>query len=192
MKTIILQNATEGYKRLLLLTAEHHYRHAARLNYSILFTHQHRNPERHVSWEKVYMFRDAIRQGYERIVWLDADTLWLGDPIETGQTAPLGMAWHQGDEYDHYNAGVMVLQVGDKLSSFIDEWIASEDGGHKWWEQHPMNMLIRQKPELACPIGAEWNSVQPFPHLRADNPKIVAWHGRPTLAYDGIMEWLTR
>lgn len=192
MKTIVLQNATEGYKRLLQLTAEHHYRHAARLDYSLMLTHRHRRPDRHVSWEKVFMFQDAIRQGYERIVWLDADTLWLGDPIETGQTAPLGMAWHTGDVYDHYNAGVMVLHVNKAVADFVDEWAETDDEGHKWWEQHPMNSIIRRTPEIACPIGYEWNSVQPFWNLRCDNPKIVAWHGRPTLAYDGIMEWLTR
>jgi hypothetical protein len=136
------------------------------------------------------MILDAVNQGYERIVWLDADTLWLGEPIETGQEAPLGMTFHLDEEYHHYNSGVIVAHASDKLELFLREWIDSSDENHKWWEQHPMNRLIEKSPGIAEAIGHEWNSLDYSEANRSDLPKIVAWHGRPDLACEGIAKWL--
>jgi hypothetical protein len=138
------------------------------------------------------MIFDAIKMGYERIVWIDADAFWLGEPIETGQKAPFGMTFHHGWPYNHYNAGVIVVEPDERTPEFLCEWIASDDEGHQWWEQHPMNQLLKSRPTMVYPLGHEWNSVEHSDCHKSRDPKIVAWHGKPELAYDGIMQWIHR
>jgi hypothetical protein len=191
MRTVVIQNATGIYKSMLYLTAGHHYELCRRYDYSYQVSHTIRT-DRHPVWERVYLIRDALRQGYERIVWIDADALWLHGTLDTQQQAAFGMVWHHNPMYDHYNAGVMHILNRDGLTSFVDDWENSRDDGHQWKEQHCLNLMLKDRPFMAERLGYEWNSLDHDPDHRSDSPRIVAWHGRPELACEGIIKWLSK
>jgi len=131
--------------------------------------------EFHPFWMKAYMMLQAIREGFERVVWLDTDAIWLGEPLEPQFDTVFGATYHQTYWHPNYfNAGVLYVNVNHQAERVVQSWF--DERVNHFNDQEVLNANL---PEHITPIGWEWNCHQWIPHYRVANPKVVAWHGCP-------------
>lgn len=204
-RTAVLQFAAGAALELLKITEPVHRAACAKFGYDLIIDNEPKTG-RSFAWEKARMCREALVAGYDNVIWLDCDAFWLGNtPLlnawdgapesaffaATYHTASDAVAW--GHCYDHYNNGVFFLRnVPGKTLEFIDQWIAADDEGHSWKDQHAMHKVIVAQPECAYKLPHKWNSIDWVPDFRDPNPLIVAWHGRsmyPDEVHFGMNYW---
>jgi lipopolysaccharide biosynthesis glycosyltransferase len=129
----------------------------------------------HPFWMKAYMMLKAIREGFDKIVWLDGDAIWLGDSLNPQFDSVFGATYHETYWYPNYfNAGVLYVNVNERSEQVIQSWF--DERVNHFNDQEVLNANLR---EHITPIGWEWNCHIWIPHYRVDNPKVVAWHGCP-------------
>lgn len=113
------------------------------------------------AWAKVKLLRDALRAGYQKIIWLDVDAMiWdletdLRDGVIPGH---LGACWHRIPQLDHWNVGVLFLDNCPEVAEFIDQWWSSyPPPGDGWFEQGVFNRLARQSRTVIT-LSDRWNA----------------------------------
>lgn len=165
-----------GYGTLLRdVLAPIHTRFAERLGYTFKF--EVNNRDVHPFWMKAHMITEAIEEGFDRVVWLDSDAIWLGDPIDMLLPTVFGMTYHDGfGAYDsHFNAGVIYVNNRDGMArETVAHWYAERVNTF-----HDQNVLNANHLDQITHLGHEWNSSEWISHYSAKNPKVVAWHGCP-------------
>jgi hypothetical protein len=192
-RAVLIQQASGRHVPMLHLTARRHAEYCARhhLTYwalagDVQFT---RSPH----WNKIVLIQEALRQGFELVTWLDADTLIVRDTedIRTALTgrAPLAMAIHRSPGLngpkDHYNSGVMVLRNTFETREFFDAvWHEGPLRNHHWNEQARILDLLAKSPALVQVLDPCWNATQGLAPV--EDPIIKAWHGAGPAALTGI------
>jgi len=190
-RTAVLQFAAGPALDLFKITEPVHRAACAKYGYDFIVETEPKT-NKAFAWEKARMCRDALLAGYDNIVWLDCDAFWLGNHelLTAWNSAPatafFAATYHtvsgavgQGHAYDHYNNGVFFLRnVPGKTLEFIEQWLAADDEGHVWKDQHAMHKVIAAQPACAYKLPHTWNSIDWVPEFRDPNPAIVAWHGR--------------
>ena len=147
----------------------------------------------------------ALDRGYEQIIWIDADALWLGNaPLLDGWAGAPGGAWFaatwhdapgagSGHYYDHFNSGVFLLRNHNpQVRALCQAWLDAADENHPWGEQHALHKLLPQYAEWVYALDHAWNSVMWLPQYCAQEQHIVAWHGHADLAFGGVCEHAAR
>lgn len=149
------------------------------------------------TWNRLPMILDAFAQGYEQVVWLDADTLVVqpdrnifeevvGAPLHMTRTE--GFPWWTPDgEREAWNDGVLVAEQCDESIDAL-EWV--------WRRRHDpflphqvsgmpelswlLDYVFTQPASLVKELSDIWNFM-PYEHTkhRADEAVIDAWHGIP-------------
>lgn len=130
-------------------------------------------------WEMVHLIDDALKQGYKKAVWLDADAYIanldadLRDACpEDGPAAVLFPS--PPCVYEHYNSGAMYFGNGERCSRFMQLWL---EWSNKINEQVYLNVLARTfVTELPC----QWNYTYQR-HNGNTKPIIRAFHGVKSL-----------
>lgn len=165
-----------GYGTLLRdILAPIHTQFAKQLGYTFKF--EVNNCNVHPFWMKAHMITEAINEGFDRVVWLDSDAIWLGDPIDMSLTTVFGMTYHDGcGAYEsHFNAGVLYVNNHNGMAyKSVAKWYAERVNTF-----HDQNVLNTNHLEEITRLGHEWNSSEWIAHYSAPNPKVVAWHGCP-------------
>ncbi|MDB5342078.1 MAG: hypothetical protein JWP89_455 [Schlesneria sp.] len=198
---VVLQFGNGVARDMLNVTEPIHQAACARYGYDFVVEYLPKLP-RHACWEKVRMVKDAIDKGYEHIVWIDADALWLGDRplLDCWENAPqdawLAATYHDapgsgpGHHYDHFNLGVIFLRNRTEfVREFVKKWLDAPDENHPWREQHAFHSVVPQHREQFYALDHAWNSVQWLSQYRAQEPHIVAWHGQGHRAYGEIRQY---
>lgn len=145
--------------------------------------------DRAASWQKIPLIRELFDEGYDFVLWVDADALFMRydqdvqEVIEPGKD--LYMVCHVApDPYvgpdatkDTPNAGVLLLRNCEWTRGLLqDLWDCEQYVDHPWWENaalldlmgyyYPLekgdNQLNQEFLEHVKFIGLEWNS---FPHI---------------------------
>lgn len=203
-KTVVLQFGSGNAADLLNITAPIHHAECDRYGYDLVVECDPKL-ERPYCWEKVRMVLEALDRGYEHIVWIDADALWLGTkPLLDCWTGAPDEAWFaatyhdapgsgvysgSGHHYDHFNTGVFFLRKqNEKARELCECWLEMSDDNHPWGEQHALHKILSQQTVPIHKLDHSWNSVQWLPQYSARDAHIVAWHGQGPLAYDGIRQ----
>lgn len=142
---------------------------------------------RPASWFKVQLVDQLLWDGYETVVWVDADTLFVRFDRSIVDLSPRGhslwMVKHriEGRDYLLPNCGVLVAHRDPRLTAFLAEvWRQEQWVTHPWWEQAAILSLlgwnVEQPGGLASPglstdwsdlvgfLGVEWNSMRYDPH----------------------------
>lgn len=136
----------------------------------------------HPYWVKAHLMLSAAEKGFDHIVWLDADAIWLYGELPKPATV-FGLTYHDLRVFGepHYNAGVMFLNNDHKLAvPRLKQWINTSDDDHKWHDQFALNKILNLDPDLVTRLPHKFNSVEYIPQYRSSNPCIVAWHGCKT------------
>lgn len=180
MKTVVVQFADSRhpqYTCLLGATRDLHAAHCRKNGYDYIASTQ-ACTDRHPYWEKCNLLRGAAASGYEHIVWLDADTVWYGEPLILPPTV-FGLTWHKPmHEPAHWNAGVMyVNNTGSQAIEPLEAWWCTPEDGHKWCDQWSLNKMLTFHPGLVTRLEHRWNSVEYLEGHFEDGAIVSAWHG---------------
>ena len=185
MSSAVLIQQASGESRLLLeLAATRHAAYCARhgLTYwrvigDVQFT-------RAPGWNKILLVQQALRLGFDIVVWLDAETLILRDDedIRTALNGggPFGLVQHPPpglhDPAAHWNCGVWILRNTPRLHEFFATvWNLGPLGHHPGHEQARILDLLPQFPDLVQRLDDRWNAtvgITEVPH-----PVIKVWPG---------------
>lgn len=165
-----------GYAKFLHETlAPIHQKLAAQNGYE--FEYDITTKDVHPFWMKAFMIQKALADGFEFVVWLDSDVIWLGEPLDVEFQTVFGMTYHVGyGAYDnHFNAGVIYVnnQNGQAVKPIAD-WYAQ-----RIYTCHDQDVLNANHTHQITKLDHAWNSSIWIEHYSSPNPKIIAWHGCP-------------
>ena len=202
---VLIQQASGVHSNLLNLTSKDHSEYCAKHNidYWCIFGDTLAK-EDHPFWNKVELALKALDEGYEYIIWLDADTYIADDTYDLRDACPqngIGVVWHGKEEwpehedcYDHFNTGVFYLNACSLVKRFLTEWRETPDDGHFWGDQHSFNKVAKGiLRSVIHTVDYKFNSV-PFEQFRSDAPVVAAWHGYQRnifLRMDAMQEFIT-
>ena len=185
MTDILLQQGRAEYAQLLDFSEPRHRAYAERHDLCYLRYDGPLVPSWSGHWDQIALFRALLGQGAERIFWIDADALIVGDTdIRDGLgEADLAMARHPGPP-EHWNIGVCCIRNGDRVRELVRAVIERGPGGFPWYQQAVLNERLDGEfadVEVAR-LGNEWNCTHCLGHFtEVREPVIVAWHSMPGL-----------
>lgn len=177
MRVAVLQFAVGDYTKMLDVSRQRHIAGCQRFGYSYRCDFKLR--AKHAYWHKLEMVTEAIRDGFDYIVWLDADTIWNGrEPLTDAlATDGIGMAWTGGEWsppfYQHYNCGVYFVRCCENkeaMLNVINTWKNEPDNGHPWGDQHALHSLLNRGEIQITRIDNRFNS-------GVGSPTVRVWHG---------------
>lgn len=136
-------------------------------------------------WGKLYMFRRDLFKDGERVVFLDLDTLIVGDIQKLadydGEFATLRDFYHP----ERLGPAVIAWRAGDFAASIWEEWESQGRPRHPmgdlWWLNnldqgrfaHEIDVLQDKMPGVFCSFKADCH---PYPPKSA---RVVCFHGQP-------------
>lgn len=180
MREILLQQGRADYKAMLDLTEPFHRGYAERHGLEYMRVDGPVIPFWPGFWDSIELFIRLMTKGVDRIFWLDADTLIVGDEdIRQGmRKRQLTMAWHSGPP-EHWNCGVFFIRNYPRALLFFEEVLRRGPGKWPWYQQEIMNDLLEDPLwyDLVGRMDDRWNST--VLHCEALDPVIMAWHGTP-------------
>lgn len=140
-----------------------------------------RKPEVSPVWEKPKILLEVLSQGFDTVVWLDTDCLWLAnEPLHDVHKTIFGLTYHHSCAHQrigHYNAGFIVVNNSEDTIKLMHAWLNESDDGHPWAEQYALNKILSKYPEIVTQLDHKYNSVVHIPEYSSANPVVVAWHG---------------
>jgi hypothetical protein len=197
--TVLIQQASGPMRLMLELTAARHADYCARHGICYWPVLGDVQRERSPHWNKITLIKHALAEGFERVVWLDADTLILrfDEDIRTAINGgpPLALAQHPVPDLDgnptHFNSGVIIARNGARAREFFDAvWTAGPLWKHPWHEQGRVHDVLKRFPDMVQRLDDRWNSTVNVTDV--PNPIIKAWHGSGTKALSSMYEELKR
>jgi len=197
MKIKIVQAATDlSYIKLMERVEPIHRLHAEALDYCYEFDCTTRDIHPH--WMKAHMLLKGHSEGFDRVIWMDADTLWTGRPLDVQVYGHLGatLQWHwQFEPAEHFNAGVLFANFERRETcEYIKHW---QDMQYLDRATAPSFNDQQRERDCVCDqaclssmhndkttftitaIDHAYNSMIWSPTYRSKDPYINAWHGCP-------------
>lgn len=192
MRVAVLQFAVGEYTKMLEVSRQRHIDGCKRFGYSYRCDFALR--AKHPYWHKLEMVLEAIRDGFDYVVWIDADTIWNGfDPLTDAiKTDGIGMTWADGvwpePYYQHYNCGVYFIRCvdnKDEMIATLTKWQNEPDDGHPWGDQHAFHKLLGRNEIEVTRVDDRFNN-------GFGNPVIRAWHGQGIKALPDMIRYERR
>jgi nucleotide-diphospho-sugar transferase len=185
MRTLVIQHAEPkvGYKydAMLELTRDHHRAYCVKHGYdydaeiSIHPVYDIMNG----GWAKIEMIQDALRSGYDNIIWLDADTLIIDTSVplvDAIQQNKIGVCWHRIPQLEHWNVGALYISNAVETRAFVDEWLATPNQYDGWNEQGVFNRMAR-KSKTVVTLSDKWNATLDVSMV--PDAVVLGFHGQP-------------
>lgn len=153
---------TEGVK-MLELTRSHHEAYCTRHGLDYWCEIANPLPDYDVrlgSWGKVRIIQKAMQDGYEDIVWLDADTIIVDLSVNLCKAIELfkiGACWHRIPQLNHWNVGALYIHNSIVTRKFIDDWLAAYPPTDGWLEQGIFNRMGRAS-NVVSTLSDKWNA----------------------------------
>lgn len=192
MARLVLQSIDPGgiYEPWLTLTRPVHEAYAARWGADYR-CHVGRVEDVHPAWNRIVLMLEAFAHGYQKVVWLDADTLIVRADRsifdETEDQTPLLMcrAGLQWLGHDSWNSGVLVANSSPETVTAL-EWIwgqrHAEPRPHhapSLWESNWLFDYLEEYPATVGRLDQCWNWWQCPDVMPVAEAVIQAWHGMP-------------
>jgi hypothetical protein len=180
--TVLIQSACGVHARMLDLTGSWHQAYATRHGHTLWSLRGTLQTERPPHWDKILLIQRALQLGFDRVIWLDADTLIVKPEVDL-RTAlpdgpPIGMCRHPtpfGEQPWHYNSGVMFIRNTPLAREFFGRVWATGPNDSPWQEQVGINRLSQEFPEAVQVLPDRWNRTLSV--TEAEDPVLMAWHG---------------
>ena len=136
---ILIQLATGSHQELTELTRAHHQAYAHQHDLEFLCADHNPAAPKRPGWGKIALILDALRQGFGRIVWLDADAVIVDPTIDLSRLIDAGVGMVRHPNYDgnghHWNSGVIVAINQPITRSFLEAVYAEPENDNAWMEQ---------------------------------------------------------
>lgn len=87
------------------------------------------------SWVKIPLLRQALIEGYDIAMWIDADAIILNDTIDVRDLIDDNI-FYVSKDVNGINAGVMIWKNCQDAQDFLSKIDSMHEYySHKWWEQ---------------------------------------------------------
>ena len=139
------------------------------------------------AWDKVQLVLDALRRGYEFIVWLDTDAAIMDFSADLRDALPdgasIGAVIHDPERSaylrqlnvpKHHNVGVLYVRNTPQSVEFFEKWLASWPGIERWAEQGSFNELTAS---VGCVVAVEDKYNATIGVNESPETIVQGWHG---------------
>jgi hypothetical protein len=173
---------------MLRLTQQRHaaYARAHGFDYIVNFGDVHPG-KKFGAWDKIQLVLDALRRGYDYVVWLDTDAAIMDFEVDLRDALPadalIGAVEHDPDRSPflklnqvprHKNVGVLYVRNTPASVKFFEEWLSTWPGVERWAEQGAFNLLA-ERDGIVCAVEDRWNATVNANEVV--NPAVKGWHG---------------
>lgn len=180
LKAVLIQQVYPGlgYLPLLRECFERHARYCEKFGIDYQVYLQQKRPAENGAWDKVLLVQKALRDGYDLVVWLDADAIiWdLDTDLRSVPNPPdtIGAVLFEKCRFynAHYNAGVLYFRSGVSVLFFVTAWLAEYPGIHKWREQKVFNDMAG---DVVYRLPVTWNYTA-LRHSGVEKPVVRGYH----------------
>jgi hypothetical protein len=189
MKPLIIQqvypDVPEGvpYVQMADLCKDRHDRYCEKHGFDFRYVKGPTNPKyadvHKGGWDKIQLIKDALAEGRETIVWLDADAMVydMETDLQDACVEGIGVCWHRIPQLDHWNTGVMYFRNTPEVVKFVDDWISKFPGSDRWMEQGEFNKLAMQG-KIVQTISDRWNAT--LNYTMVPDAVVLGFHGNGT------------
>lgn len=167
---LLVQSVDANYVPYITLSYGRHAEYAERCGADYLVYTGLQDAACHPAWNRIRLFLDGIEQGYEKLVWLDADTLVIDptvniftethDDVDFQLCRYVNYLWH---EQPHANTGVMVVNASRSAIEAL-QWIWAQRHtplrSHHvpmFWEQNWIGDYVHEHPESCAELSHRFN-----------------------------------
>jgi len=186
-KAILIQQVYSGsqYTEALALTFGRNIEYCKRWGFDYLTMYGNvvdKWDVKYGGWAKLQMILSSLEQGFEHVVWLDADALIADLNTDLRCGCPefgIGMVVHSPKVQPTWNVGAMYVTNSPDIQAFIKEWIRWFPGPLNGWHENAMINLLSLVPAFSAyvsEIEPKWNSCEKgFTHV--DDAVVEGFHG---------------
>jgi hypothetical protein len=171
---------------MLKLTEARHAEYCKRYGFDYMCLYENPVPEQDPlkgSWGKVRLISDALYDGYDYVVWLDADTLIVdfdADLRDAVVPFHIGACWHRIPQLNHWNVGALYIDNCQETRDFFDKWLTTYPGTTGWLEQGEFNTLAMRNKTVVT-VSDKWNST--IDVSAVPDAVVLGFHGQGDTAY---------
>ncbi len=187
-KSILIQQVYPGlgFEPMLRLTQAHHraYCDLHGIVYQPVFDKVFEHDPLLGSFAKIELIQKTMNNGYNEIVWLDADTLIVDTSVNLCKGVPrfgIGACWHRIPQLNHWNVGALYIDACNATKEFVNEWRGvyppPRDG---WNEQGVFNRLALQSKTVVT-LSDKWNATLDVSMV--PDAVVLGFHGQGNAEY---------
>jgi len=194
---LIVQSVDNNFLPWLTISRRIHEEYAAACNADYLAFVGWKDPlDVHPSWNRVKMILDGFDAGYEKVVWLDADSIVVDqtvdifaetdDEVALQMTRVVGSAADFHRQRDLWNSGVLIAnRCSDARSALLDVW------GHRravplahhtaeLWELNWLLDYIDAWPDIVKDLDLRFNWMPDYKGHGPESEAVIrSFHGIP-------------
>lgn len=204
-RAVLIQQVYRGseYVDALTLTYARHLKYCQKFDMDYLTIHGNvveKWDMKFGGWAKVALMFNALLDGYDKVIWLDADCLIADLNTDLCEACPehgIGCVLHTPNGRPPvYNVGCLYTTNSERTQFFFNEWLGWYPGPVDGWHEQGMFNLLSQIPHyggLIVPVDKRWNScVKGETHV--ENAVVEGFHGEgePAKRIQLMREWLMR
>jgi hypothetical protein len=170
------------FVRMLDLTADIHARYCAAWGVEFI-AHREGRPRkttRPLHWRKVDVIGEALDQGVDQVLWLDADSIIVDATVDLFSVCRWGIGicecWDSPKEKPHLNTGVIWFNASPEVRAFVKAWNAMPPN-MLWEDQGALIELMKDRRwrNLLTRLPTRFNWIEQ--HMEAAEPVIRSFHG---------------
>jgi hypothetical protein len=183
---ILIQQVYPGleFEPMLKLTESHHRAYCEKHNLDYLAVYDEVFPHDVFlgGYGKIELMRKALHDGYDQVIWLDADTLIKDTSVNIAKGVPvfgIGACWQRIPQLHHWNVGALYIDNCKATQDFIAEWLASYPPKVGWKEQGVFNQMA-MKSKTVVTISDKWNAT--FDVSMCPDAVVLGFHGQGNAA----------
>lgn len=196
MKDVLVQHGVGTHAELLAMSAPVHLAYCLRHDFYFIQDYDRHCPERKFEWEKLEVLRLVMQRAEPGglVVWLDSDTLIVGDEdfrAAIPEDADAAMTGTRAcgltplsEPVLYWNAGVMVLRNNLAVKAWL---AATRQSWHEGKEEGPpphkdeRALWKHRKMVRIAELAPKWNVWRNNAHVvRPEEAVVRAWHGEQT------------
>ncbi|MEX0677441.1 MAG: class I SAM-dependent methyltransferase [Pirellulales bacterium] len=178
-KGVLIQLATGQHRELLENTRAHHRSYAQRHGLDYCYAESNPAAPKRAGWGKISLILSAMRAGYERIVWLDADAVILDTNVNLAELTDQGIGMVKHPNPLHWNSGVVIVVRSSATEKFFEAVHREPENTSAWMEQLAINSLAERTEfaGLLVELAAAYNTTPGA--VTSHSPVVIAAHGLP-------------
>jgi len=179
MKVAVVSLSDASISEYAAVARANHESYCARHDYS--YTHSTPQAERPAAWYKIPTILAAFEQGFEWVLWIDADAVFTSNESLGSLIAKsfgkdlLCRADEQG-----LNSGVMLLKNSKWVKQLLNTaWKQEDLIEHPWWEQAAIHRLLKEPTNENHVLYLAPSEINSYPDEWYDGCRIYHAVGEP-------------
>lgn len=180
VRAVLIQQVYPGLGYLPMISEcfQRNASYCERFGIDYRFYLQQVKPASNGGWDKVFLIQQALHDGYDLVIWLDADAvIWdLETDLCTVPNPPdtIGVVQFKRCRFfdTHYNVGVLYVRNGPRAQEFVNTWLDGYPGGLRWREQKVFNDISN---DTIFQLPTTWNYTV-LRHAGVEKPMIRGYH----------------